>query len=110
MENTQNGEQVSLLYRMRLWLPFVAAVALICVLYWNTFSWWVTEWMYPGSFYAHAVFVPFFVAVMVWRNRERLAATPWQPSWTGMIPLFLGMALLVLAQRSDVTVVKSLSF
>lgn len=110
MENTQNGGQGPSLFRIQQWLPFAAAAALICVLYWNTFAWWVTEWTYPGSFYAHAVFVPFFVAVMVWRNRERLAATPWKPSWAGVVPLLLSMALLVLAQRSDVTVVKSLSF
>lgn len=107
MENTQSGGRAPLLLT---WAPFVGALALIFLLYWNTFSWWWTEWTYPGSFYAHAVFVPFFVAVMVWRNRERLAATPWKPAWVGVIPTALAMALLLLAWRSDVTVVQSLSF
>lgn len=106
METTQSGERAPLLR----WAPFVGALALIFVLYWNTFLWWWGEWTYPGSFYAHAVFVPFFVAVMVWRNRERLAAAPWKPAWSGVIPVVLAMVLLLLAWRSDVTVVQSLSF
>jgi exosortase len=91
-------------------LPFLAALIMIWALYWTTFAWWWTEWTMPGSFYAHALFVPFFVGVMVYRNRERLAAARWQPSWIGLVPLVLSMALLMLAQRSEVTTVKSLSF
>lgn len=106
MENINKGGRVPLIA----WMPFIGAIALIFVLYWSTFNWWWMEWTYPGSFYAHAVFVPFFVAVMVWRNRERLAATPWKPSWVGLAPLLLAMVLLMLARRSDVTVVQSISF
>lgn len=106
MQNMQSTERVPL----AAWVPFLGAAVLIFMLYWNTFLWWWREWTYPGSFYAHAVFVPFFVAVMVWRNRERLAATPWQPSWVGIVPVLLAMVVLMLAKRSDVTVVQSLSF
>ncbi len=91
-------------------LPFVAALALIGLLYWGTFSWWWVEWTMPGSFYAHSVFVPFFVAVMVYRNRERLAAARWQPSWFGLPLVALAMVVLLVAQRSGVTVIQSLSF
>ena len=52
-------------------LPYMAAIAAgRSLLYSNTFSEWYYEWTTPGSFYAHATFVPFFVAVMLWRNRE----------------------------------------
>src|ERR1044072_5611333 len=91
-------------------LPFVAILGLIFVLYWTTFAWWWTEWTAPGSFYAHAVFVPFFVAVMVGRNREKLAQVAWKPSWIGLVLLLPAMGLLMMAQRSEVTTVKSLSF
>ena len=91
-------------------LPFVTAVALIFALYWTTFSWWWGEWTAPGSFYAHALFVPFFVAVMIARNRERLKEVAWRPSWIGAPLIVVSMILLMLAQRGDVTVVKSLSF
>ena len=91
-------------------LPFVTAIALIFALYWTTFSWWWNEWTAPGSFYAHALFVPFFVAVMIARNRERLKEVAWRPSWLGAPLIVVSMILLMLAQRGDVTVVKSLSF
>jgi exosortase len=92
------------------WLPFVAALGLIAILYRETFLWWWGEWTYPGSFYAHAVFVPFFVAVMAWRNRERLQAANWKPSWIGLPLIGLAMLMLLFAQRSDISVIKSISF
>lgn len=92
------------------WLPFVAALGLLAVLYRETFLWWYREWTYPGSFYAHAVFVPFFVAVMVWRNREKLQAANWKPSWVGMPLIGAAMFMLLFAQRSDISVIKSISF
>lgn len=91
-------------------LPFIAAMALIWVLYKDMFHDWWGLWTEPGSFYAHAVFVPFFVGIMVYRNREKLAAAPWKPSWTGLLLLLPAMALLLLAKRADVTVVKSITF
>lgn len=91
-------------------IPAVLAVALIVWLYLSTFQWWWHEWTAPGSFYAHAIFVPFFVVVMVWRNRERLTSQTWKPSWAGVPLVLIAMALLMMAQRSDVTTIKSLSF
>ena len=88
----------------------VAGLALLIWLYRGTFLWWWYEWNAPGSFYAHAIFVPFFVAVMVWRNRDRLSPETWKPSFLGLPFLAMGMALLLVAQRSDVTTIKSLSF
>ena len=95
---------------IQFFLPFVTGIALIFALYWTTFSWWWTEWTAPGSFYAHALFVPFFVAIMIARNRERLAELPWRPSWLGAPLIVVAMVFLMAAQRGDVTVVKSLSF
>ena len=45
------------------------------------------------------------VASLLW---ERLAATPWNPAWIGVVPVALSMVFLMLARRSDVTVVQSL--
>jgi exosortase len=96
----------------KLWylLPFVAALILISALYWETWTWWWIEWTSPGSFYAHAIFVPFFVGVMVWRNRQRLATAGWRPAWAGLVLLIFGMAVLMLGKRVDITAVESLSF
>lgn len=91
-------------------LPFLIAPLLVSFIYLSTFQWWWFEWTYPGSFYAHAVFVPFFVMIMVWRNRESLAQARWQPSWAGLALIVPALLLLLVAQRSDITVIKSISF
>ena len=96
--------------RLLLGLPYVAAIALIVALYSHTFVSWYFEWTAAGSFYAHSMFVPFFVAVMLWRNRERLGRVAWQPSWSGLLLLVPGLLLLLLALRGDVPTVQSLSF
>ncbi len=92
------------------WLPFLAAVGLIAVLYRETFLWWKTEWTNPGSFYAHAIFVPFFVAIMIWRDRSQLQTATWRPSWSGVPLILMAMFMLLFAQRSDISVIKSISF
>jgi exosortase len=86
------------------------AVALTIVLYYHTMTWWVTEWTQPGSFYAHGVFIPFFVGLMVWRDRERLRRLPISHSWWGLVLLIIAFVLLLLGRRAEVTVVQSLSF
>ena len=91
-------------------LPFIAALGLIVLLYKDTFAWWWWEWTYPGSFYAHALFVPFFVAAMIWRDKDKLAAAPYDPSWLGVAYLIPAMLLLLLGQKADVTTVTSISF
>ncbi len=91
-------------------LPFLALLALIYALYREMFRNWWGLWTEPGSFYAHAAFVPFFVGIMIYRNREKFNAAAWNPSWAGLALLIPAMALLLLAKRADVTVVKSLTF
>ncbi|HLK56693.1 MAG TPA: exosortase/archaeosortase family protein [Chthonomonadaceae bacterium] len=91
-------------------LPLLVAVGLVSILYRSAFAWWWEEWTSPGSFYAHAIFVPFFVGVMIWRNREKFRSVAWRPSWTGLWPFGLAMLLLLIGQRLDVTAVQSLSF
>lgn len=96
--------------RLLLWLPLFAALALIVLLYKETFGGWWEEWTAPGSFYAHAMFVPFFVAIMVWRNRVSIENARWKPSWLGAASLGFGMLMFLAGQRLDVVAVKSFSF
>jgi exosortase len=88
----------------------IVAFALMILLYKDTFVDWWLLWIEPGSFYAHAAFVPFFVALMIWRNREKLAAARWKPSWTGLLLIIPAMVFLIMGKQAGVTVVKSLSF
>ncbi len=91
-------------------LPVAAAIGLGILVYSHMFQWWWEEWTAPGSFYAHAIFVPFFVAVMIWRDRKKLIDTPSDPSWTGLLLVVPSMALLLLGKRLDVTMLQSFSF
>lgn len=91
-------------------VPYVAALLLALALYSNTFQIWYYEWRTPGSFYAHAAFVPFFVAVMLWRTRDRLQHVRRQPSWVGLALIVPGLLLLLLALHSDIPTVQSMSF
>ena len=51
-------------------LPFALLIGLAAFLYSRALAWWYYEWTANGSFYAHGVFIPFFVGAMVWRDRE----------------------------------------
>lgn len=93
-----------------LWLPLLVGAALLLLLYKDTFGSWWDEWTSTGSFYAHAMFVPFFVAIMVWQNRKRIDRTRWKPSWLGAGAVAFGMVMFLAGQRLDVVAVKSLSF
>ena len=94
-----------------LWLPLAAGAGFLLLLYKDTFGSWWDEWTSNGSFYAHAMFVPFFVALMViWQNRAKIDRTRWKPSWLGAGSVAFGMLMFLAGQRLDVVAVKSLSF
>lgn len=92
------------------WGLLALAFALVLNLYWNTFAWWWTEWTFSGSFYAHSIFVPAFVLVMIYRNREKLQNVRLSHSWSGAILVVLALLLLFFGERGAVAVVKSISF
>ncbi|MCC6730432.1 MAG: exosortase [Chthonomonadales bacterium] len=92
------------------WVLLAVAAGLTIYLYLRAINWWYFEWTVNGSYYAHGVFIPFFVAAMIWRDRERLRRLPVQVSWWGAVPLALAVALVMYAYRADVTVTLSVSF
>jgi len=92
------------------WSAAALTLGLVTALYWNTFAWWWTEWMWVGSFYAHSIFVPFFVAVMLYRNREAIHAAPSGRSLFGPVLMVLALALLLFGERGSTASVKSVSF
>jgi exosortase len=87
-----------------------AAIALVAVLYWGAMTWWLDEWTRAGSFYAHGIFIPFFVAIMVWRDRERLRRLPLDRCWWGLGLIVFALALALASARAQVFVPISLSF
>jgi exosortase len=92
------------------WLPFVLLAVLTVLLYMRALRWWWQEWTAPGSYYAHGIFIPFFVGVMVWRDRERLRRLPIGHAWWGVLPLLLAIAIVLFAERVGSRVTLSLSF
>lgn len=90
--------------------PLAIGLLLVAKLYLPTFHYWWDEWTAPGSFYAHAMFVPFFIAVMVYRNRRSIDDCTWKPTWLGVGWLASGILIFLAGQRLDVVAVKSFSF
>lgn len=88
----------------------LAALALGYVLYQDTFAIWWWVWTGTGNFYAHAPFVPFFVAVMIWRMKDRLSAAPWKNAWSGSILIAVAMVMLLIARDSEIKIIQSVSF
>src|SRR5207253_545767 len=92
----------------KLILPLVLLAGLAIYLYWNAMAWWYVEWTTPGSFYAHGVFIPFFVGLMIWRDRERLRRLPVARCWWGLALIVLAVVMVLFAQRAQVTVTLSI--
>lgn len=90
--------------------PLVVCVVLTVVFYFETILWWTDEWTRPGSFYAHGVFIPFFVGLMIWRDRERLKRMPISRNWWGLALAILSVFIVILSHKADVTVTRSIAF
>jgi len=53
----------------------------------------VVQWWEDPDF-SHGFFVPLFSAFVLWRERERLSATPVKPSWFGLVVVAGALATL----------------
>ncbi len=91
-------------------LPFIVFAGLLATLYTNALHWWYFEWTAQSTYYQHGVFIPFFVAIMIWRDRERLRRLPLSRSWWGLPLIFLAIGLVLFAIRAEVTLTLSISF
>ena len=77
--------QVGILALLSLWL------------YWSTLTHLVGQWWSDPNF-SHGFFVPLFSAFVIWQDRHRLARITPQPSWSGVLVLLAGLALLVIGR------------
>jgi len=80
---------------------FSLSLQLLLLLLLVTFSYFhmllalaVDWWTDPNA--SHGLIVPFFCAWVIWRQRERIAAAPANPSWWGLAIAALGVAILLL--------------
>lgn len=95
---------------VQLGVPLVLMAAMAAFLYHRAILWWYYEWTANGTYYAHGIFVPFFVAAMIWRDRERLRRLPVERDWWGLAVIAVALALLAHGYRAEVTATQSLSF
>lgn len=71
--------------------------ALTLWLYYPTLLHLAAQWAHdPNS--SHGFLVPVFSVFVLWQERDRISALPFQPSWSGLGVLALSMLLLVTGQ------------
>ncbi len=84
-------------------ISFAVLVVVIAALFFGTFASVVEIWRTTDAF-THGFFVVPLVLFLIWRERDRIARAPVQPSWLGVAALF-GLSLLWwLGSRLDVRV------
>jgi exosortase len=76
---------------------FVVLGALGLWLYWTTVLGLVSQWWKDPNF-SHGFFVPLFSAYIVWQEKDRLARILPKPSWFGLIPIVVGLAVLIVGR------------
>jgi exosortase len=70
----------------------IAAVVFAPILYYMVLHW------RADSNYSHGFIVALLVPYLIWERRKKLARTPIEPSWYGVIPLALGALALAIGR------------
>jgi exosortase D (VPLPA-CTERM-specific) len=79
------------------WLKAGAYTCVLALVYYSTFVRLVTyDWAKED--YSHCMLVPFVVLYLLWEKRREIAATPSQPSWSGLVPFGIGVLLFCLGE------------
>jgi len=73
---------------------WVVLLALGVWLYHSILSSLAYQWWTDPNF-SHGVFVPLFVALLIWRDRRELAQIPLKPSWIGLPIIVAALATLL---------------
>ena len=66
-------------------------------LYWPTLTHLVGQWWHDPNF-SHGFFVPLFSGFVIWQERARLARILPRPSWSAVLVLIMGLAVLVIGR------------
>jgi exosortase len=79
-------------------LPRIQILTLLLLLLWLYHSILyrlVSQWGNDPNF-SHGYFVPAFALYVLWHNRAKLKVITRAPSWTGLLPVVLGLVMLAL--------------
>jgi exosortase len=82
-------------------LPRWQAVALLLLIAWlyaSILARLVLQWVGPHSDpnFQHGIFVPIFALFVLWQDRKKLSAIPWDPSWLGLPLVLVSLLTLML--------------
>lgn len=83
------------------WLPAIAAVVLVLVLFRDTFASMVSIW-WRSDTYTHAFLVPPIALWMIWRQRDRLDPSAARPAPLWLVPMFAACVLWLLGHLAGV--------
>jgi exosortase len=78
--------------RTPLWQILVLC-GVLAWLYAPVLSHLVGQWVHDPN-YSHGFFVPAFSLFVIWNERDRLRKLPFEPSWSGLLVLALGLVVL----------------
>ena len=81
------------------WIKFCLYGFLLLGIYYSTFSWLIThDW--EREAYSYCWLIPPVVLFLIWVKRDKLASTPSEPSWMGMLPIGVGIVFFWLGELS----------
>ena len=69
-------------------------VGAIILVYWQVFVRLIDAWIVDGN-YSHGWLIIPIAAYFAWERRDKLAATPLQPSWFGLVVFAFGIFVLL---------------
>jgi exosortase len=76
--------------------------------HWATLSHMADRWTHDPQ-YSHGFIVPIFALVVLWSRREMFKSVSWQPAWSGLGLLAVGVVLRFIAVQSDIEPLDALS-
>jgi exosortase D (VPLPA-CTERM-specific) len=91
-----------------LWGAALAVVVLIGIAYAESLAYLVAQWMEDDNF-SHGFFVPVITVALIWLRREQVVAAGMVPSWWGLGPALLGLALYLVGELATIYFLQHLS-
>lgn len=90
------------------YLQTLVPVLLLAAMYAQGLAYLVSIWSVDEN-YGHGFFIPLISLYLIWSNRERLQAIPWQGSWWGAGLVLVGLGLYFIGELGTLYVVLHLS-
>ena len=79
------------------WIKFTLYGLLLLGIYYSTFTTLITrDW--EREAYSYCWLIPPVVFFLIWLKRDELASTPSEPSWTGLVPVGVGIIFFWLGE------------